>query len=824
MTLLTRLSWQQFRRQLRTTEWRALLLATWIAITLTTLLALLGDRLERGLLRESAALLGADLVLSSQRPLDPQRLTALLESTPVEFAEVVQFPTMLSKDEEMMLASLRAAQPPYPLRGQLQTQPQLGHSFPQPGELWVERRILEQLGLNLGDLVDVGYQSLKVTAELVQSPDRGSGFRSFSPQAIMHAEDLAASGVLAPGSRAEFRWLFAGDAEPIRELTQALQASLLESERLFSLTDDQPMTGNALGSALNYLKLAALIALLLSALTIYLSLKRFSQEQHSRCALLLSLGMTPRQLSQVYAYQFVYAWIGLSCLGLLSGALLDLWISQWLNQLLPQGLPQPSTWLYFSGSALGAVMLFLLGLPPTLQLAGVSVTRLFREEELVNSNWLGRLLPLLCLGLLALTLLAFLRTPVLSLGLLLILLVVGSVFGWVAQLLLLAASRVLSQPLRLGRLLRMRMRQQRAWHRLQAGVVVLLLTLLSVIWISRNDLLEDWQNQIPADTPNYFLVNIQPFQTQPLSDFLTDRSIHSQLYPMVRGRLLERNGEPIREGLSAEQQEHNTLNRELNLSWSDQLPAHNQLVSGDWWPAASQEAEISIEQEMAQVLELNLGDQLLFDLGGVLVEARIRNIRQVDWGSFQPNFYVIFNAQALQTQPATFITSFRLSTDATPLLRELLSEFPALTLIDIDQLLQQINLWLGRLADSSALILLLSLVSGALLLIVTLKQALEQRRYEGALLQTLGASATDTQRLDLLEFVLLGLICGALAAFTAELTLSLIYVYLLKIPASWHPGLWLTLPLLSASFFSLCGFLLRRSLSLMECFKILRRH
>lgn len=810
----------QISSQLRTTEWRALLFATWIAIALATLLALLGDRLERGLLRESAAMLGADLILSSQRPIRSDRLEQA-QAAGVEHTQVIQFPSMIHVGEEMMLVSVRAAESPYPLRGEIRTRPEQPHAQPPAGEVWVESRILSQLELTPGDQITLGYAELRIGAEMLSSPDRGSGFRSFSPQLVMHQDDLDATGILAPGSRAEFRLLIAGGQQSLELLEQNWRETLQGDERLFSLQADQPMTGPALGSALGYLKLTALIALLLAALTIFLSLRRFSQGQHKRCALLLSLGLNGRDLIKLYLCQLLLAWAALSLLGTATGVLLEQLILTWLNELLPQALPSPVLWRYFSGTAMGFALLILLGLPPILQLSRVSVSSLFRDE-ILGSDTRAQMIQLSCFVLLAAALLTFLEAPLAALTLLVLILVGGALFGWIAQQLLRLLAAPLGRKMLLGRLLTLRLRQQKRWHRLQAGVVILLMTLLSLVWISRTDLLADWQTQIPEDTPNYFVVNIQPWQTEPLQHFLSEQQISSQLYPMVRGRITTLNGAPIHEQLNPQQLEHNTLNRELNLSWSDQPPAHNPVTAGRWWDSDSDDAEISVEQEMAEELGLVPGDRLGFDLGGLTLEARISNLRQVKWTSFQPNFYVIFNAAALEQMPATFITSFRLTPEQESIATQLLREFPSLTLIDIGQLLQQIATWMERLGDSSALILALTLLCGALLMLLTLRQALEQRRYESALLQTLGASAAQTQHLDLLELLLLGAVCGFLAVMTAEGTLALLYLYLLQLPPKLHPLMWGLFPLASTLFFTLSGALLRRQLTLPQCYRLLR--
>lgn len=820
MNLLPRLAWRQLRTQLRTTEWRALLLATWIAIALTTLLAVLGDRLERGLLRESAALLGADLVLSSSRPITPERL-AQIDLDGLRHTRVIQFPSMVGKGDEMMLVSVRAVQPPYPLRGELVTDPEQQGEVPAPGEVWAEPRVLTQLQMNPGEALSLGYTRLTLTRQLLASPDRGSGFRSFSPHILVNQADLEASGVLSAGSRANYRLLIAGDSERIRQLEQQLRPTLADHERLHALQTDQPLTGNALGNALRYLKLSALIALLLSAMTIVLALRRFALGQHTRSALLLNLGLRPPQLVRVYLYQLLLAWAVTAAAGLLTGYLLQTLVYQWLAELLPQSLP-PAGWLrWLAGPALGLALLVLLGLPPILQLARIPVAHLLRGDRPPRDR--TALLLQGCSGLLlTLTLLAFLQAPAAALSLLLFLLLGGALFGWLAQWALLAAARPLARRLMLGRLLLMRLQQQRQWHRLQAAVVVMLLTLLSVIWVSRSDLLQQWQAQLPRDTPNYFVINIQSWEKESLDRFLAQRELKTELYPMIRGRLVTLNGTPIRPQLTAEQRSHNTLRRELNLSWSRTRPEHNELAAGTWWPEDSTESLISIEQGMAEELGLQMGDRLGFDVGGIAIEGRISNIRQVVWSSFRPNFYIIFSPGALEDAPSTWITSFRLPPEQSSVARELTQQFPSLTLIDIDQLISQLSLWLQRLADSSALILALSLGCGLLLLGVTLLQALEQRRFESALLQTLGVTAAQARQLDLLEFLLLGLVCGVLASLGAEAVLASLHLFLLQMDLRLHPQLWLSLPPLAALAFLLIGVLIRRPLPLDHCYRLLR--
>lgn len=828
-TALLALARRQLRTQLRTTEWRALLSSTLIAITLATLLTLISDHLERALLKQSSALLGSDITLVGSGPLNP-----VFEETAsklgLQHSNVVQFPTMISPvsdndDAPMMLVSVRAASAPYPLRGRIETSTGLENStakkLPSPGQVWVEPRVLDQLGLQPGEQIEVGYITLTVAAVMQSSPDRGTGFRSFNPQILMNAADLKAAKVLTTGSRAKYRLLLAGSDDAITQFQQQLETLPHDYDRVLSVRSDQPIVGGALGQGLSYLKLSALAALAICALTILFSLRRFSQRQQTRSALLLSLGLRPRQLVCLYSYQLLMAWTLLAVAGTLLAAGLDLLIQRWLQALVMASIPQAPLYYYGSGALLGLALLVLLGITPIIQLSRIPVAHLLRGDAPPSDNR-ARALTLISALLLIAVLMLYLQAPLAALIVAALLLVGGTLFGFITQWLMQRLSRPLARLMPLGRLLQMRLRQQRRWHRLQAAVIVLLLTLLSVVWIARTDLLESWQARFPASTPNYFLINIQPFQKAGVDKFLADNQIDARLFPMIRGRLSQLNGKPIRPQMKPEALSYNALNRELNLTWSRQMPAHNTLTAGQWWPPEGDKGEISLSTGMMSNLGLKLGDTLGFDIGGQMLTATITSVREVDWNSFSPNFYVIFSPGALENFPATWITSFKLGDDQRHLATELLKQYPTLTLIDIAALLDQVESWLKRLGSSSALILLITLGCGLILLIVTLLQTLEIRRFEGALLQTLGASARATRRLDLLEFLLLGIIGGLLAATGSELALAGLNLQLLDTPARFHLQLWITLPVAAVVLFCVIGFLIRRPLPLERCYQLLR--
>ncbi|WP_027857499.1 ABC transporter permease [Marinobacterium jannaschii] len=817
--LLWRLAWQQSRSGLKQPQWRALLLALLVAITLATLLALLGNRMEQSLQRQTADILGADLVIRNSRPL-PAEYRQQAGQLGLQSSEVIQFNSMLSFEDQLLLSSLKVVTPPYPLRGEIVTRSDNNHDLPQAGQIWVDTAILERLRAQPGDLIQVGYLELQISAVMQSSPDRGSGFGSFSPQALISAADLEASGLLGPGARVRYRQLYAGEQDTLQQFEQWLKPRLQSGERLISLQSQQNFSGGALNNAASYLRLGALLALLLCALTITLSLRRYTRSSSQRAALLLSLGLTPQQLVQLYLCQLLIA--GLICA--LPGTLLAMAAEQlalgMLADLLPQPVPAASLWLYGSGALLGLMILLTLGLAPILSISRVSVSRLFSQQD--NATPLtGRSLQLLALAALLGLLLFYLGDIRLSL-LLLSGLIISSVLlafsgSWLVQQL----SRRLAARLPLGRLLQLRMQQQRRWHRLQIPAMSLLLAIAAIALVSRNDLIDRWQQQLPAQTPDHFVVNIQSWEQQPLAAFLQARQVDSRLYPMVRGRIGALNGVTAADAFNPQQRKHNALNRELNLTWGAQLSDHNRIREGKWHGAEAK-GEISVETEMAQQLGLKLGDQVSFNIAGQTVTATLSSIRDVDWQSFRPSFYVIFSPGALDQLPVSYITSFSTPPQQQTLAADLIAQFPTLTLIDIRQLLDQARELVSHLVDASGLVMGLTLAAGLLLLFTSLTQELEQRRYENALIQVLGATPKQARQLDLMEFALLGMVCGLMAAVLAELALWPLYGQLIRIEPELHPALWVMLPLLATALFLLIGLTGRRALDQRHCYRLLR--
>ncbi|MEP8940591.1 ABC transporter permease [Enterobacter mori] len=366
------------------------------------------------------------------------------------------------------------------------------------------------------------------------------------------------------------------------------------------------------------------------------------------------------------------------------------------------------------------------------------------------------------------------------------------VLGWLL-LNMLRKLTVKSLPVRLAvnRLL------HQPWPTLsQLSAFSLSFMLLALLLVLRGDLLDRWQQQLPPESPNYFLINIAPEQVTPLKGFLSEHHIIPEsFYPIVRARLTQINGQPT-EGNKDE-----SLNRELNLTWQDKRPDHNPITAGTWPPKAG---EVSMEEGLATRLNVKLGDRVTFTGDTQDFSAKVTSLRKVDWESLRPNFFFIFPAGALDGQPQSWLTSFRWE-NGNGMLTQLNREFPTVSLLDIGAILKQVGQVLEQVSRALEVMVVLVTICGVLLLLAQVQVGMRQRHQELVVYRTLGASKRLLRATLWSEFALLGLVAGLVAAIGAETALAVLQTKVFDFP--WEPDwrLWLTLPLCGAVLLSLCG-------------------
>ncbi|MCQ4299106.1 FtsX-like permease family protein [Pseudomonas songnenensis] len=797
------LAYRQLLRDARAGELRVLFFALVVAVAASTAIGYFGARLNDAMLLRASEFLGADMVLSGSAPASPEQIDDG-KQLGLDHAQVVEFSSVIATDQDLQLASVKAASSSYPLRGTLRSaaqpyeaeQPGPG---PAPGEAWAEARLFAALDLQIGDSIEVGSKLLRLTRVLTYEPDRVGDFYSLTPRVLMHLDDLAATGVVQPGSRVRYRELWRGETATLTAYQQSIQAGLQAHQRIETANDSNRQIGGALGRAERYLNLASLAAILLAGVAVALSAARFAARRFDASALLRCLGLSRHDTLLLYTLQL--AMLGL--LASLAGALLG-WAAQHglfflLRDLLAQEIPPGGVWPAAAGIATGLVALTGFALPPLAALGRVPPLRVLRRDMLPvpPSAWLVYGTAIFALGLIMWRLSLDLKITLALLGggLLATLLLGGLLLLGLKGMRRLLAGASLSWRLGLGQLLRHPLAA--AGQALAFGLILLAMALIALL---RGELLDTWQDQLPDDAPNHFVLNVLPAEKDAFAERIAALSSHAApLYPVVPGRLISINGEPVRQLVSKESQGERAIRRDLSLTWAADLPKDNHLVAGQWW--TEQEATdvpgVSVEAELAESLQLKLGDRLSFTIGGLTREASVTSLREVNWDSFQPNFYMIFEPDTLEGMPATYMTSFHLPPGKERELVELARAFPSVTLLQVEALLAQLRSILAQVSLAVEYVLLFVLAAGLAVLFAGLQATLDERIRQGALLRALGAERRLLLRARRAEFGLLGAASGLLAALGCELVSALLYHYAFDL--RWQPHPWLlVLPLIGA--------------------------
>lgn len=794
-------------------EWRVLLLALVIGVGSVATTGFLGDRLQRAMRDEGARFLGADLLVTSPRPVETWPDNALATAHAVEFA------SMASHGDAFQLATLRAVDAAWPLRGTVRIAPRAfepgtpRRALPPPGAVYVDAQLLPLLDAQVGDSVQIGEAAFRIAGVVVEEPGQLGGVFGLAPRIFLRADELERTHVLLPGSRATYLYQFAGVPATLDAFTRALKTRLDDTQRVIGSREGVETLRGAFRNMDAYLQLTALISLLLSVAAIAIAARRHALRHYDQAALLRCFGATTAQLRVLYATQL----LALGVLGSLAGAALGALVQQALGGLiLPDTLARlPALGWRPVGVAVASGLLALAGaaLPALMRLIRVPPLRVLRRDlpPLPLSAWVGAAISGAALLILVVAYARDLKLVGVFVGALAAL---SLVLMLLARLALVAGRgiRTVSHgPLRFGlaQLLRHRFDST-----LQLGAFTLALFLLALLALVRGDLIESWRTQLPPDAPNHFLVNIAPQQQDAVAAWLAGRHLHaSALYPMVRGRLIEKNGRPIADTLPPAERGDNTLRRELNLTWTSVLPANNAVTAGRWHGdrrAAAPAAEISVESGMAERLHLAMGDTLAFRIGDQTVSARITSIRSVKWDSMQPNFFVIFAPGPLDGLPASGIASVRVPPEAVGLLSDFVKTFPGITVLALDKLIADIEAVFARILAAIQLLLGFLLAAGMAVVVATLLASLDARRQEAVLLRTLGARRAWLAQGLMSEFLVLGLLAGLLASVCAEIAMALIAHRLFELSPQLHPWLWLALPVAGALLVGASGWLTTR--------------
>ena len=787
-TLFIKLGWRTLWRDLRAGELRLLIVAVTLAVAALTAVGFFADRLKGGLQRDARQLLGGDAVLRSDEA-TPAVFIAKAKELGLKSAASISFPTMARATDAdggaTKLAAFKAVPAGYPLRGNLQVSNALDakgentRDIPAPGTAWVDPSLLDSLGLKIGQTLLMGDASFKVTRIITQEPDRGAGFISFSPRAMINAADVAATNLIQPASRINYRFAVAGDDKAVAdyvkwanaEIKKPFDQSGVRGVRVESLESGSPEMRQTLDRAEKFLNLVALLAALLSAVAVAIVARGFAAKHLDDCAMLRVLGQPQRTIALAYAFEFVLAGLFASALGVAIGFAVHYGFVLLLAGLVETALPAATLWPVLFGMGMGLTLLLAFGLPPVLQLASVPPLRVIRRDV---GNLKPASIAVLGVGMLGFAALLVAASSDLKLGLI----AVGGFAG--AVLLFAAASYAAVKLLRVSvnedvapRWLVLATRQlsaRPAYAVVQTSALAVGLLALMLLVLLRTDLVDSWRKATPPDAPNRFIINVQPEQGEAFKKALTDGGVTKfDWYPMIRGRLVAVNGKPITPDDFTDDRAKRLVDREFNLSNAAQQPAHNKTVAGVW--TSEEKGAISVEEGIAKTLGLKLGDALSFDIGGQVSSAKITSLRKVDWGSMRVNFFVMFPVANVADVPVSYISAFKAPPAPAKGIQSfdntLVKAFPNITNIDTTSTLAQVQRVLDQVIRAVEFLFGFTLAAGLVVLFAAITATREERAKEFAIMRAVGARASLLRQVQRAELAGVGLLAGFLASVVA---------------------------------------------------------
>ena len=804
-------------RDLKSGELAVLVLALLVAVASLTAVGFFTSRIGLAVERQAGEVLAADLRLESARPIAAAYEVEAARRG-LRSARLESMPSVVFFGQESSLIALRAVGAGYPLRGRLKTADKpfgsgvVTDGIPAPGAAWADSRLLAKLGAQVGSDLTVGAHTVRVTRVLDYRPDQGSGFADLSATLLINRADLAATQLVQPGSRVSRAVLFAGEPGPVDDFREWLQARKQRGERVQSIADASPQIRASADRAGRFLSLASLVSVLLSAIAVAMAAQRYARRHLDTVALMKCMGAPQRFVLTQTVVQLVAIAVVTAVAGTAIGYVAQSGIAWLLRDLLRGDLPPPSADAFLLGVVTAVVVLVGFALPPLLRLKRVPPARVLRRDleppplryAVVYGLAIGAVLALLYW---------IVRDPKLvgyvagGLGATFLLLAVA---GWALVRLLAPLRSGVGVAWRYGLANIARRGRDSIVQIVAFGLGFMVLLLLALV---RDDLLRDWQRSLPVDAPNYFMINIRPDEGAAVERFFAQARLPStELVPMLRARLSAINDVPVEQIAFQGERANEFVEREANLSWSAELSPGNKIVAGQWWPRETQGApQISVETDYAERLGMKLGDTLTYDIAGEAVSGRITSLREVRWDTFKPNFFVVFSPGVLETATGTLITSVHVEPQQRPLLVDLVRQFPEVTIIDIEALLTQVRDVMNKASLAVQYVFLFTLAAGLMVLLAAVQATRDERRYESAMLRTLGASRSVVFQGVAAEFIVLGALSGLLAAAGATAVGYLLAKQVFDLQYSPDPWVWLIGIVGGAALVGTAGILAARS-------------
>lgn len=720
------------------------------------------------------------------------------------------------------------AEPDRPLMQLLAPQPETCPSRPCLGAV-VQESLLIRMGLAVGDRIKIGEAQFTITGVLRKESDRVASAFSLGPRVMISHEGLASADLIKPGSRARERYLLkVPQATPIEPVLYKLRGRLAkDSARVIHYKDAQPQLRRFLDQLTRYLGLIGLTALFVGGIGVASTVQAFLREKLNTIAILKTLGADSGTIVRTYLLQALF----LGMVGSLAGVAMGVGLQGVLPSLLTTLLPLDAIDLHVSpslssilpivkGLAMGTLTTLLFTAWPLLGIRDIRPALIFRrdvagasqeahaaapsvapwlewhklKDSLLSLRWLKKhlltlrvLTALAILGSLAVLSiwqagswrigLIFIGALVVAVALLLL-----AALGLIRLLRFIPSPRSLTIRQALGNL--HRPGSQAAGIMVSVGIGVMVIVAVSLL---ERSLVDQLGESRPVDAPTFFFIDIQPDQKDGFLSLIRNRlpEARPNTTPLVRSRLSRLNGKPVeveegdreqepkdgteRSGRETRQGWYRT--REYVLTFLEDLPKDNIVIKGAWWDPKNpgDKPLVSIEEDAAKNLGLDLGSTIEFDIQGATVSADVRSIRQVEWGNFSTNFYMILSPGSLDGAPVTYVATLRVSPEEEiPLQQAVVAAFPNVTAINVGDVMDSFTNILERLALAIRAIALFCVLTGGIVMAASLATTRYRRLYESVILKALGATRGLIARSFAMEYAILGSVAGLIGTVLAS--------------------------------------------------------
>ncbi len=740
-----------FYRALRQGEGRWLFLVLLLASFSLTLVGQIKSNALSAMTYKSEQCLMGDIRIQHTRPL-PQSLLDLASNNGLKVAQTRSTQTMLQLNGQFQLVQLTVVDKNFLI---------------QPQGLWVEPNVLSDFGLQLNDRAGIGRTQLPITNTHSLACSTNI-FSSFLPNAWITEADFQPLGLISAGSRLTYSVYLQGDRKQTEAFEIALKESNLDPNQLWTLTTKSTLTqdvSQTLQNTLSFLDLAVLTTLLISGLSILIAARVQLTRWFESLLLMRAMGASKRQISSVLVTQ-----LGLLCLiSSLLGVFLGM-IAFGLSLDTLKGLLGPFEHEYRWDLGLQSIVLTLI------TLTGFASASYFQHRKAIlkghpqqKATFSNSVIMSLAMGVLSMGLVSlWLVSPKLAFPIVGALVCVLIIFATLAQLTLLALSKLKTKLTRLPKLAVAQLLNQGDLFRIQIIALGSILFLLMMLSFIKNDLVSAWQNSLPENAPNAFLINVQPFE-QPEIETLLNAQVSDRISDaVVRGRLTHVNQIPLDIQSLPLGRGQRLAKREANIAMMTELPNHNPILATQKTQLEPDEIEVSVEQGIAELFGLKLGDQLTFSLNGFDVQTRITSLRAVQWQSLKLNFFFILKTPVNVDYGPTYMSNFKVDeTQSRSLQKAIKSVSPGALFFDVSAQIKQVKDIMQQASDALSVMFYLALIASILVVFSAIEASSRARWQSWWLLKTLGAKIKDIRGLAHLEFIVLGLISGIVAALIA---------------------------------------------------------